>query len=113
MTDDATILPAGTRNRAPTHPGEVMQEILEETMGLSIEDAARRLGVNSAVLEAVLGGRADVYAELALRFQKLTGAEPSLYLAMQVEVDLWRARQHLALSGALERIEPIAVTTER
>lgn len=81
---------------APTHPGEVMREILEEHLKLSIAEAAERMKISRQMLHGVLRGANRVTAEMALRFGRLAGAEPALYLHMQDELDLWEAERRLA-----------------
>jgi addiction module HigA family antidote len=89
---------------APTHPGAVMREILEETLGLSVADAAKAMGVSRQTLYEVLRGENRLTAELALRFATLAGADPSLYLHMQDELDLWTAERKL--KNELPKIVP-------
>jgi addiction module HigA family antidote len=93
------------QKRAPTHPGELMREIIEEHAHLSVTDAARRMGVSRQALHAVLRGRSAVSADMALRFAQLTGGRPELFLRMQENLDLWTARQRLGVR--LTKIEPI------
>lgn len=92
--------------RSPTHPGTLMREILEEHVKLSVAEAARRMRISRPSLYAVLNGTGAVSADMALRFSKLTGAAPELYLRMQDNYDLWRARNRLR--ETLEQIEPAA-----
>src|ERR1700730_1992093 len=93
------------QTRAPTHPGELMREIIEEHARLSVTDAARRMGVSRQALHAVLRGRSAVSADMALRFAQLTGGRAELFLRMQENLDLWTARQRLGVR--LSRIEPV------
>ena len=98
-------LPARIPTRAPTHPGELMREIIEEHVLLSVTDAARRMGVSRQALHAVLRGRSAVSADMALRFAQLVGGRAELFLRMQENVDLWVARQKLG--RRLARIAPV------
>lgn len=82
--------------RPAVHPGMLMREILEDHLKLTIAEAARRMGVSRPALYAVLNGTAAVTAEMALRFARLTGGAPELYLNMQTGYDLEAARQRLA-----------------
>jgi addiction module HigA family antidote len=86
------------------HPGALMREVLEEHVKLSIVEAARRMKVSRQALHAVLNGTAAVTAEMALRFARLTGGGPELYLSMQVNHDLEAAQQRLR--HELADIEP-------
>jgi addiction module HigA family antidote len=100
-----TELAVRNQTRVPTHPGELMREIIEEHANLSVTDAARRMGVSRQALHAVLRGSSAVSADMALRFARLVGGEPELYLRTQENRDLWAARQRLG--ARLSRIEPI------
>jgi addiction module HigA family antidote len=82
--------------RAPTHPGELIGEILEDHFNLTIADAAERMGITRQALHNVVTGRSSVSADMAARFGRLVDADPALYLAMQGRRDLWLAQQRLA-----------------
>jgi antitoxin HigA-1 len=90
--------------RAPVHPGALMREILEEHTKMTIAETARRMKVSRPALYAVLNGTAAVTAEMALRFARLTGGAPELYLNMQTGHDLEAAQQRL--QNELGDIEP-------
>lgn len=91
---------------APAHPGALMREILDEHVRLSVAEAARRMAITRPALYNVLGGRAAVTADMALKFGRLVGGNPDLYLHMQAEFDLWHARERL--KGRLQKIRPAA-----
>src|SRR5712691_8754343 len=93
-------------DRAPTHPGELMREILDDHIRLPVAEAAKRMKVSPPVLGAVLDGAEAVTADMALRFGRLTGGAPELYVQMQAQFDLWTARQRL--KDTLAQIEPAA-----
>jgi addiction module HigA family antidote len=90
--------------RPPTHPGELMREILEEHIRLPVAQAAERLGISRQSLYAVLNGESRVTADMALLFSRLVDGAPELYVNMQAIHDLWHARQRL--KDDLARIEP-------
>src|SRR5271155_3589659 len=92
--------------RMPTHPGELMREILDDHVKLAVAEAAKRMNVSPSALDAVLNGAEPVTAEMALRFGRLTGGAPELYIQMQAQFDLWTARQRL--KDTLAQIEPAA-----
>jgi len=101
MTEYSVKLPL---KRAPTHPGVLMLEILEEHLKISKAEAARRMRVSRPSLYAALNGTGAVTAAMALRFCRFAGGEPQLYLNMQAGYDLWHAQQRLA--AALKGIKP-------
>ncbi|HEY0836725.1 MAG TPA: HigA family addiction module antitoxin [Azospirillum sp.] len=100
-----TEIAASRPQRPPTHPGELIHEILDDHLHLSVVDAARRLHVTRQALHAVLSGRAAVTPAMALRLGRLFGKDPALWLNMQVAHDLWHAEQTLA--SELNEIEAV------
>jgi addiction module HigA family antidote len=93
--------------RPPIHPGALMREILEDHVKSTVAEAARRMKVSRPALYAVLNGSAAVTADMALRFARLTGGAPELYLNMQIGHDLEAAQQRL--KDELASIESAAV----
>jgi len=75
----------------PAHPGEVLREYLPE--GMSVSEAAQRLGVTRQALSALLNGRSGISAEMALRLAAALGTSAEMWLEMQVAYDLWRAKK--------------------
>ena len=75
----------------PSHPGEVLREYLPP--GMNVSEAARRLGVTRQALSALLNGRSDMSVEMALRLESALGIEADFWLRMQLQWDLWSARQ--------------------
>jgi addiction module HigA family antidote len=88
--------PAVGPNRPPMHPGELLREIVEEHLHLSISEAARQLGISRQMLHKVLNGAAAVTPDMALRFGKLFGKDPGLWLQLQQAYDLWHGERRLA-----------------
>lgn len=77
----------------PAHPGQVLREYLPNS--LSIGEVAAQLGVTRQALSAVLNGRAGISAEMALRLEGALGTSAEMWLGMQSNHDLWRARKRL------------------
>lgn len=96
--------------RAPTHPGEILRDIVLPELGLSVSEAARQLGVSRQTLHAVMSGRSAVTAEMALRLGRFCGNGPGLWLRMQQAYDLWQAKTEL--DDSLERIPVHSVAAE-
>ncbi len=97
--------------RAPIHPGEVVREDVLPALGLSVSEAARRLGVSRQQLHRILACTHPISTEMALRIGKLAGNGPGLWLRMQQSHDLWHAEQRL--KNELKKIEPAAVEGAR
>lgn len=76
----------------PAHPGEVLREYLPE--GLSVTDAASHLGVTRVALSRILNSRAGVSADMDLRLSDALGTVPGFWSRMQVQYDVWQAKQN-------------------
>lgn len=89
-------IPAGVQPRMrPVHPGEILAEILEEGLHISISEAARRLRVTRQTLHRIIAGTSGITADMALRLGKLCGNGPDLWLALQAQHDLAVGRSRL------------------
>lgn len=84
----------------PPHPGEVLREWLA---GVTVTDAAERLGVTRAALSRVLNGGAGVSAEMDIRLSKALGTTPGTWYAMQASYDMWHAQKQFR-----GKVRPIA-----
>ncbi len=79
--------------RKPTHPGEILREDVIKPLGLTVTEAAKRLGVTRKTLSALLNCRASMSPEMAVRVSKATKTSPESWLYMQAKLDLWIAEQ--------------------
>jgi antitoxin HigA-1 len=79
-----------TEMHNPPHPGEVLREWLS---GISVTEAAKRLGVTRVALSRLLNGSAGVSAEMDLRLSKALGTTPGSWYAMQANYDMWQAQR--------------------
>lgn len=86
------------RMHNPPHPGTLLVEVILPETGLNITQAAQALDVSRKTLSAILNGRQDISAEMALRITKAFGGEPQMWLTMQDNYDLWHAKQRTDLS---------------
>ncbi|OLO05432.1 addiction module antidote protein, HigA family [Salinicola socius] len=77
----------------PVHPGEILREEVIESLGLTVDESARRLGVDSQLLSDITNCQTSISADIAWRLELagLTTAEH--WLAMQQNHDLWQLRQ--------------------
>ena len=80
--------------RRPTHPGEILLEDVIKPLGLTVTEAATKLGVSRKTLSQFVNPRASLSPSMALRIAKATGTSPESWLNMQTKLDLWNALQH-------------------
>ena len=77
----------------PPHPGEVFWKLHLKGSGISISEAALRLGISRQALSPILNGRAGISASMALRLSEALGTSAEMWAGMQSAYDLWNARQ--------------------
>ncbi len=90
--------------RKPTHPGEVLREDVIKPLGLTVTDAAKRLGVTRKTLSAFLNGKSSLSPEMAVRIAKATRTTPESWLYMQAKIDLWKAEQTPTVVQEFEKL---------
>ena len=92
--------------RPPVHPGEILREDVLPTLGLSVSEAARRLGISRQQLHRVLACTHPITTDMALRIGKFAGNGPGLWLRMQQAYNLWYAEDRM--KDELSKIETVA-----
>jgi addiction module HigA family antidote len=78
----------------PAHPGEVLKELVIDSLELTITDVAKHLDVSRKTLYKVLNTKGSVTPEMAVRLELAFG-KPSAdhWLRLQNAHDLWKTRQ--------------------
>jgi len=76
------------RMKKPPHPGRVVRQECIEPLGLTVTEAAKRLGVTRQALNNLVNGKGGVSPEMAVRLSKAFGSSPEVWLGMQMEYDL-------------------------
>ena len=76
------------------HPGDWLKTEIIVAHGMTMSDAADRLGVTRQALSRLVNGHYGLSADMAIRFEKLFGIKADTLMRMQVAYDLAKARQH-------------------
>ena len=79
--------------KSPPHPGEMLREDVLAPLGLSVTEAAGRLGMSRVALSRVLNGRAAISPDLAVRLERAGVSTARAWLSMQANYDLAEAMQ--------------------
>ena len=75
----------------PPHPGLSVRHDCLEPLGLSVTEAARKLGVSRKQLSDIVNGRAGISPEMAIRLDKAFGGGAETWYRLQAAHDLARA----------------------
>ena len=76
----------------PPHPGEIVKYECLEPLGLSVSKAAKGLGVTRQALSDLINEKSGISVEMAIRLSKAFGSTPETWLGIQMDHDLWQAR---------------------
>ena len=76
----------------PIPPGEILLEEFMRPHGLSQNRLARDIDVNPARVNDIVHGRSAITAPIALRLAKYFATTPELWLNLQSDYELRRAR---------------------
>ena len=75
----------------PPHPGLSVRHDCLEPSGLSVTEAARRLGVSRKQLSDVVNGHSGISPEMAIRLDKVFGGDAYTWYRLQAAYDLAQA----------------------
>lgn len=92
--------------RPPTHPGYVVRLELEE-LGMTVTEAAERLGVARPTLSQLLNERKSVSPSMALKLGRFFGNGTELWLNMQTAYDRWEVEHDPEELREAARVEPV------
>jgi addiction module HigA family antidote len=80
------------RKCRPAHPGEVLDDILDD-LGVTQAEFAKIIGVSRSRVNQIIQGHRPVTVDMAFRIGTALGNGPQLWLNLQQKVDLWDALQ--------------------
>jgi len=89
----------------PPHPGRIVRQECIEPLGLTVTEAAERLGVKRQTLNNLVNGKAGISPEMSIRLSKAFGSSPAVWLGIQMEYDLAQAERN-ADRIKVQRITP-------
>lgn len=86
------------RERCPSHPGALLDDIIPATGRTKVE-IANLLGISRQQLYDIIRERKPVSPAVAARLGKLFGDGAAVWLRMQAAHDAWHAERNVDLSG--------------
>ena len=93
--------------RPPIHPGEILREDVLPSIGLSVSETARKIGIPRQQLHRILACTHPITTDIALRIGKFAGNGPSLWIGMQQAYDLWYTENRI--KEELSKIETVSL----
>jgi antitoxin HigA-1 len=90
--------PKRPRERCPSHPGAVLDDIIPAT-GRTKTEIAELLGISRQQLYDILRERKPVSPPVAARLGKLFGDGAGIWLRMQAAYDAWHVEREVDVSN--------------
>ena len=79
----------------PCHPGETLRDDLTEA-GLTVTQAAARLGCTRQALSRLLNGKAGISPSMALALERMGWSNASYWMRLQAAYELAQERRRQA-----------------
>lgn len=80
----------------PIHPGEILLEEFLKPMGISQYRLAQSIHVPARRINEIVHGMRGITADTAIRLSRYFGTSAELWLGLQADYDLERAKESLA-----------------
>ena len=77
----------------PPHPGKVVKHALIDGAGLTVTEAAKKLGVGRVTLSKIINGKSGISPEMAVRLSIILNTSSEMWLNMQAMYDLVKAEK--------------------
>ncbi len=88
----------------PPHPGPSIRHDCLKPLGLSVTEAAQKLGVSRKQLSSLVNCRSGISPEMAIRLDKAFGGGAEVWYRLQTDYDFAQAMQR-ADEIKVERVE--------
>jgi len=87
------------REMPPVHPGEILRTLFMDALGIGVKKMANDLDVTPKTVSALVNGHQGISIEMALRLSKALGTSSDIWINMQKDYDLWKARDLVNLDN--------------
>lgn len=94
--------------RQPTHPGVILREEFISALGLTQAEVAQSLKTTFRTVNEIINGKRNVSPDMALRLARFFGTSEELWLNLQDQYDLYKAREKG--KDVLNKIRPYKAT---
>lgn len=93
----------------PIHPGEMIKDEIEYR-GFSQRKLAEQMGISPTLLNEILNGKRSVSTEYALLFEAALGIDAEIWIRLQADYDMQKAKSNKSFLERLANIRKLAAT---
>ncbi|MEQ1877597.1 MAG: HigA family addiction module antitoxin [Bdellovibrionia bacterium] len=79
------------KNRAPAHPGEILERLFLKELGVSQSQLAEHLKCKPGKINEIINGKRGITPQTALDLADTFGNSPQFWLNLQQNYELWQA----------------------
>lgn len=81
------------RTQSLPHPGEIIEQMCLESLGVTVAEASQPLGASRIALSAILNRGTGISPDMAVRQSIAFGTSAESGVNRRTQYDLWRAEQ--------------------
>lgn len=89
------------------HPGEMLKDEIE-ARNITQKDLAKRMGVSYTVFNEILNGKRPITTEYALLLEAALGIDAGIWLRLQADYNMQKAKSDKTFIARLEHIRKCA-----
>ena len=89
------------------HPGEMIKDEIT-ARGITQKELARQMGVSYTVFNEILNGKRPVTTEYAMLLEAALGTDANIWLGLQTDYNMQKAKQDKTFMKRLENIRKVA-----
>jgi addiction module HigA family antidote len=89
------------------HPGEMLKDEIE-ARNITQKDLAKRMGVSYTVFNEILNGKRPITTEYALLLEAALGIDAGIWLRLQADYNMQKAKSDKSFIARLEQIRKYA-----
>ena len=89
------------------HPGEMLKDEIE-ARGITQKDLSKRMGVSYTVFNEILNGKRPITTEYALLLEAALGSDAGIWLRLQADYNMQKAKSDKSFIARLEQIRKYA-----
>ena len=82
------------KKKPPSHPGEILQKLYLDEMGMTQTQLAERIGCAHAQVNLIVNKHRGITPSFALELERVLKVDAETWLNLQLKYDLWEARAH-------------------
>jgi addiction module HigA family antidote len=86
------------KNRAPTHPGEILLEEFLKPREMTQSELSQKLEVPLQRVNSIVNGKRSITPETAILLARFFETTAEFWMNLQTQYDLWFAERDLAKS---------------